>query len=126
MRNPFPHRNYPMRVGLNKTEDKFALEARQMRNLVSVSTARRLLSAGAFLSLLFVAGCDDRVLITRDRDVHIPRNATWAWRPVVEEAPAARDNRSADNRPVVSRDEPTRPSRNQPAARVPDPNDEVV
>jgi hypothetical protein len=102
------------------------LEARQMRNLGSISTAKRLLTAGAFLSLLFVAGCDDRVQITRDRDVRIPRNATWAWRPVVEEAPAARDNRSGDNRPVVSRDEPTRASRNQPAARVPDPNDEIV
>ncbi len=97
-----------------------------MRNLGSVSTAKRLLTAGAFLSLLFVAGCDDRVQITRDRDVRIPRNATWAWRPVVEEAPAARDNRTGDNRPVVSRDEPTRASRNQPAARVPDPNDEIV
>jgi Domain of unknown function (DUF4136) len=102
-----------------------------MRNLGSVSTAKRLLSAGAFLSLLFVAGCDDRVQITRDRDVRIPRNATWAWRPAAEEAPAARDNRggdnrTGDNRSVISRDEPTRPSRNQPAARVPDPNDEIV
>jgi hypothetical protein len=101
-----------------------------MGNLDSVSAAKRLLAAGAFLSLLFVAGCDDRVLITRDRDVRIPKNATWAWRPAVEEAPAPRENRSEnrtnDNRPVVSRDEPTRASRNQPVSRVPDPNDEVV
>jgi hypothetical protein len=44
----------------------------------------------------------------------------------VEEAAVARDNRTADNRPVTSRDDLTRTPRNQPAARVPDPNDEVV
>jgi Domain of unknown function (DUF4136) len=102
------------------------LEAREMGNLRSVSTTRRILAAGAFVSLLFVAGCDDRVLITRDRDVRISRNATWAWRPAVEETSAPRDNRSGDNRTVTSRDDLTRPARNQPVARVPDPNDEVV
>jgi hypothetical protein len=102
------------------------LEARQMRNSRSVLTLKRLLTAAAFLSLVFVAGCDEYVQVTRDRDVRIAKGATWAWRPAVEEAAVARDNRTADNRPVTSRDDLTRTPRNQPAARVPDPNDEVV
>ena len=98
-----------------------------MRNLQAVSTTRRLLTAAALLSLVFVAaGCDEYVQVTRDRDVRIPRNATWAWRPVVEEPVAARGaNPNGDNRPVISRDEPTRAPRSQ-APRVPDPNDELV
>jgi hypothetical protein len=84
------------------------------------------LTAAAFLSLILVAGCDEYVRVTRDPDVRIAKNATWAWRPAVEEAAAARDNRTGDNRPVISRDEPTRTPRNQPVARVHDPNDEIV
>jgi hypothetical protein len=102
------------------------LEARPMRNLCSVGTTRRLLSAAAFLSLIFVAGCDEYVQVTRDRDVRIPKNATWAWRPAVEETAVARDNRNGDNRPVISRDDIRREQRNQPARRDPDANDEVV
>jgi hypothetical protein len=102
------------------------LEARQMQNLRSVLTLKRLLTAAAFLSLVFVAGCDEYVQVTRDRDVRIAKGATWAWRPAVEEAAVARDNRTADNRPVTSRDDLARTPRNQPAPRVPDPNDEVV
>ena len=65
-----------------------------MRNLRSLGTTGRLLTAAALLSLVFVAaGCDEYVQITRDHDAHIPRNATWAWRPVVEEPAVARDNR---------------------------------
>jgi uncharacterized protein DUF4136 len=103
-----------------------------MRNLHSISTPKRLLTAAAFLSLMiFAVGCDEYVQVTRDRDVHIAKGATWAWRPAVEEAAVARDNRTADNRtgdnrPVTSRDDFTRTPRNQPAPRVPDPNDEVV
>ncbi|HEY2545633.1 MAG TPA: DUF4136 domain-containing protein, partial [Candidatus Acidoferrum sp.] len=87
------------------------------------------MTAVALVSSIFVAaGCDDYVQITRDRDVHIPRNATWAWRPLVEEPAVARNNRgpnnpTGDNRPVISRDEP---ARNQPVRRGPDPNDEIV
>jgi hypothetical protein len=58
--------------------------------------------------------------------VRIARNATWAWRPAVEEAAAARDTRPADNRPVTSRDDIRRDQRAQPARRDPDANDEVV
>src|SRR5580658_11129951 len=99
------------------------LEARQMRNLRSVLTLKRLLTAAAFLSLIFVAGCDEYVQVTRDRDVRIARNATWAWRPAVEEAAAAA--RPGDNRPVTSRDDIRRDQRAQPARRDPDANDEV-
>jgi hypothetical protein len=103
------------------------LEARLMGNLHSISTTKRLLTAAAFLSLMiFAVGCDEYVQVTRDRDVRIAKGATWAWRPAVEEAAVARDNRTADNRPVTSRDDLTRTPRNQPAPRVPDPNDEVV
>lgn len=97
-----------------------------MRNLHSVSRPKRLLTAGAFLSLIFLAGCDEYVQVTRDRDVRIVRNATWAWRPAVEEAAAARDTRPGDSRPVISRDDIRRDQRAQPARRDPDANDEVV
>jgi hypothetical protein len=97
-----------------------------MRNLHSVSATRRLLPAVAFLSLIFVAGCDEYVQVTRDRDVRIARNATWAWRPAVEEAAVARENRTGDNRPVISRDDIRRDQRAQPARRGPDANDEIV
>jgi hypothetical protein len=97
-----------------------------MRNWHSVSRPKRLLAAGAFLSLIFLAGCDEYVQVTRDRDVRIARNATWAWRPAVEEAAAARDTRPGDSRPVISRDDLRRDQRAQPARRDPDANDEVV
>jgi hypothetical protein len=102
------------------------LEARQMRFLRPFSTTKQLLTAAVFLSLIFVAGCDEYVRVTRDRDVRIPKNATWAWRPAVEEAAVARDNRRGDNRPVISRDDIRRDQRNQPVRRDPDANDEVV
>jgi len=114
-----------------------------------LTTSKRLLTAAAFLPLIFVAlifaaGCDEYVQVTRDRDVRIPRNATWVWRPAVEEPAVARgnrtpanrtgDNRAADNRPVISRDDIRRDERTQPGTqpgtrpvrRDPDANDEVV
>jgi hypothetical protein len=130
-RNPFSVRNYPTYAGFNKARIEPPLEARNMGTLQSVGITRRFLAAAAFASLFFVAGCDEYVRVTRDRDVRIPRDATWAWRPVVEEPAIARDNRNpdrtGDNRPVISRDEAMRAPRNaQPAPRVPDPNDEAV
>lgn len=63
-------------------------------------TARALLATTAVLSgVLLLAGCDERVQITRDRDVHFGRHATWAWRPMEEQ------NRGRDSRRVISRDE---------------------
>jgi len=49
-----------------------------------------------------LAGCDEYVHITRDRDVHIARHATWAWRPAQEEGSRR------ESRPVTSRDDITR------------------
>jgi len=101
------------------------LEARKMWNLSSATSTKRLLTAAALFSAVFALGCDEYVRIIRDRDVHIPKNATWAWRPVVQEAAASRD--SHDSRPVVSRDDLSRqaPARSQ-AVRDPDANNEVV
>ena len=63
------------------------------------ATPRVLLIAGAALLCAFVlTGCDERVQITRDRDVHFTRRATWAWRPMEE-------NRGRDTRRVISRDD---------------------
>jgi len=97
-----------------------------MRSMHPSKTTKRFLTAGALLCLLFVGGCDEYVRVTRDRDVRIPRNATWAWRPAVEEAAAARENRTGDNRPVISRDDIRRDQRVQPARRDRDANDEIV
>jgi hypothetical protein len=79
------------------------LEARQMRLLRPVSTTKRLLSAFACLSLIFVAGCNEYVTSERNPEVPIPKKATWAWRPVEAQPAAVRESR-----PVISRDEPNR------------------
>lgn len=113
-----------------------------MRNFGLFKTPGRLLTATTCLSLIFVAGCYERVQVTRDRDVRIAKHATWAWRPAVAETAPPRDNRAAnkratDNRPpVISRDEIGRDQRsqadnqapdNQPPVRSdPDANDDVV
>jgi hypothetical protein len=95
-----------------------------MRFLRSFKTTNRLLYVAALLSLIFVAGCDEYVRIIRDHDVRIPNKATWAWRPAVEERPAARDTR--DGRPVISRDDLGRNRRNPPPRQEADADDAVV
>jgi Domain of unknown function (DUF4136) len=98
-----------------------------MRDLVSFGTRKRLLSAAAILSLVVAVGCDEYVQVTRDRDVRIPRQATWAWRPAGDEPVAARSAR--DDRPVVSRDVvgPNQgPNQGPRVAADPDGNNEVV
>lgn len=63
-------------------------------------TARVPLATTAVLSCVFLlAGCDERVQIIRDRDVHFARHATWAWRPMEEQS------KGRGSRPVISRDE---------------------
>jgi hypothetical protein len=57
-----------------------------------------LLMAAACLCGFAIAGCDEYVHVTRDPDVRIVRNASWAWRP------AAAPNNARATRPVVSRD----------------------
>ena len=98
-----------------------------MWNVRFLSATKRLLGAAGLALVIFAAGCDDRVQIIRDRDVHIPRNATWAWRPVVQEQAGART--SGDSRPVISRDDVSRqapPPRSQGVVRDPEANNEVV
>ena len=94
-----------------------------MQFLRSFKTTKRLLYVAALLSLIFAAGCDEYVRIIRDHDVHIPSNATWAWRPAVEERAAARDTR--DGRPVISRDDLARNRRNPPRGQEADADDAV-
>jgi hypothetical protein len=91
------------------------------------------LVSAVLLSLLVVAGCDEHVQITRDRDVRIPKGATWAWRPAAAEAayapPAGPARGQRDDRPITSRDTFGRnqnPNANPPAAREPNADDEVV
>ena len=70
-----------------------------------MNLGRRAASAFVMTSLLagglFLSGCDDNVEIIRDPDIRIAKGMTWAWRPInAQESP----RRSADGRPVVSRD----------------------
>jgi Domain of unknown function (DUF4136) len=58
-----------------------------------------LFAAGALACAVLLAGCDEYVHITRDRDAHLSRHATWAWRPAQEE------NARRGSRPVISRDD---------------------
>ena len=97
-----------------------------MRNSSLLDGTKKLLAAAACGLLVFAAGCDERVQITRDRDVHIPGGATWAWRPVVEEAEA---RPAGDSRRVLSRDVPSPRDQAPPRERVardPNANDVIV
>ena len=62
------------------------------------------IAAAVLSSGFLLAGCDEYVQITRDPDVPIRKLATWAWRPVTEQA-KARDSRPVISRDVVSGDE---------------------
>jgi len=68
-------------------------------------------AVGAIACAFLFAGCDEYVHITRDRDAHIPRHATWAWRPAQEESS------QRHSRPVVSRDVITRGERGETVVR---------
>jgi Domain of unknown function (DUF4136) len=73
------------------------LEELQMLSQRLLRARALLFAAGIIAFAGLLAGCDEYVQITRDRDVHIARHATWAWRP-------AREESRRDSRPVVSRD----------------------
>jgi hypothetical protein len=77
------------------------LEELQMLSQRLLRAKAPFLVAGAIACAVLLAGCDEYVQITRDRDVRIARHATWAWRP-------AREESRRDSRPVVSRDVITR------------------
>ena len=99
---------------------------------VRKSATIKWLSIAALLSLVFAGGCDERIHITRDRDVRIPKGATWAWRPAGAEPAAAEPAPTRgrrDERPVTSRDTLGRnpyPNENQRATREPSADDEIV
>lgn len=75
------------------------------------------LFAGVACAVL-LAGCDEYVHITRDRDAHLARHATWAWRPA-EELGGRRNSR-----PVTSRDLITRGERGRTETITPEDNAE--
>jgi hypothetical protein len=77
------------------------LEELQMLSQMLLRARAPFFAAGAIACAVLLAGCDEYVQITRDRDVHIGRHATWAWRPAQEES-------RRGSRPVVSRDVITR------------------
>lgn len=82
----------------NDVDDAFGGHAMLFRRYL---TAKTTLTAAVALSCVFLlAGCDERVQIIRDRDVHFARHATWAWRPM--------ESRTRDSRRVISRDEVNR------------------
>jgi hypothetical protein len=61
------------------------------------------LLAAVLLAGLAASGCNDDVEVLRDPAIRVAKGMTWAWRPM-EPPPATNANRSADGRPVVSRD----------------------
>jgi hypothetical protein len=54
-----------------------------------------LVAASIIFSGLWLAGCDERVEITRDPDIPVLKHQTWAWRP----APAREE--AKNERPVI-------------------------
>ncbi len=64
-----------------------------------------LCAAVAVACAFLLAGCDEYVQITRDRDVHIARHATWAWRPTQQEQSSRRGSRPVTSRDVIARGE---------------------
>jgi Domain of unknown function (DUF4136) len=79
-----------------------------------------LVAAGALACAVLLAGCDEYVHITRDRDAHIARHATWSWRPAREETSRR------GSRPVTSRDVITRGERGETITRDNDADSDVL
>jgi len=78
------------------------MEELQMLSQRLLRARAPLFTACAIACAVLLAGCDEYVHITRDRDVHIARHATWAWQSAQEESSRR------GSRPVVSRDVITR------------------
>ena len=79
------------------------------------------LAAAAAACGFLLVGCDEYVHITRDRDIHISKHGTWAWRPFEERAEGRRDSR-----PVTSRDVIGRSGRGESVSREDNANNDVL
>jgi hypothetical protein len=99
----FSERNYPCPMGLDKTrKNGNGLEDRQMPSLRLLKVQSLVLAVVACFCGFAIAGCNDHVQVTRDPDVPIARNATWAWRPAAPPS-KTRDTRALTSRDVISR-----------------------
>lgn len=77
--------------------------------------ASAVLMAGLVAGGLFLSGCDDKVEILRDPDIHVAKGMTWAWRPVNE--PEGGKRAAEGDKSVVSYDFITPEPHAQPAPR---------
>src|SRR6266851_3848014 len=101
MRATHQDRNYLGHPVLNNRNPIWCKTLEELQMLSQGLLRGRILAVGAIACAVLLAGCDEYVQITRDRDVHIARHASWAWRPAQEES-------RRGSRPVVSRDVITR------------------
>ena len=88
-----------------------------MRSQLLLKASTLVFAAGTIAAALVLAGCDEYVHITRDRDAHIARHATWAWRP------AAEQTSSRNSRRVTSRDDLRR---GETITRDTDPDSDIL
>lgn len=82
---------------------------------VSVKARVTAIPAAAVLCVLALAGCDEHIQVTKDPDVRITSNMTWAWRPM-----PPRDNRRVLSRDVIGRE------RNERATQDRNADNEIV
>ena|ERR1051326_4205117 len=88
----------------------------------SVGARKPLLAAATVACGFLLIGCDEYVHVTRDRDVHISKHATWAWRPVEDRARESR----GDSRPVTSRDVIGRGGRGESVTREDNADNDIL
>ena len=95
-------------MGYIKGSDCLLLENVQMPFQRTVKATTQVLAMGVIItSALLLAGCDEYVHVTRDRDVRIARHASWAWKPSAEES-SHRDSRRVTSRDDIRRGETVR------------------
>src|SRR6266446_10688652 len=107
MRTTHQDRNYlghPVLIKRNPIWCK-TLEELQMLSQGLLKGRMPILAVGAIACAVLLAGCDEYVRITRDRDVHIARHATWAWRQTQQEQGGRKGSRPVTSRDVIARGE---------------------
>ncbi|HLZ11324.1 MAG TPA: DUF4136 domain-containing protein [Candidatus Acidoferrum sp.] len=95
-----------------------------MRTMGFTKGRAGLMGVLALVSMAFLAGCDEHVIVDRDPSVRVQRGMTWAWRPQPAQAQEAR---AEGGRKVISRDVISpreRPQREFP--RYNDPQKDLV